>query len=76
MIRFKVPGHEINALIEERLAPALDGVQIEHAILALTTTLVEIIRPDLEEQELTNKVEEVGQLLMLQLSDSKEETIH
>ena len=76
IVKFQVSGEEINKVIEERLDPALDGLPTGTCILSMLTLIIEILRPDLEGEELIKEVMEASKMLMLSVAQDGLETIH
>lgn len=72
----EVPGAEIQQLIWERLMPALDGLPIPHAVLAMLSFCVIILKPNATPDELGFTVEEASKMIITSLAPVKEGSVN
>ena len=70
MNKITAPSEEVQRIIDEKIGPALEGEKTDHVLIALTVVLVEIIRPDLEGNELIDVVAETSKVIALYLNQS------
>lgn len=67
-----IDGRDIQALIFKKLAPACKGERLSHAILALLTYSVILMKPDIEIADLQDTVMSTSEFMMLKLATPEE----
>lgn len=68
-----VNGKDIQRIVYDKLAPACETEELDHAILSMLTFTVILIKPDIKEQQLKDAVMNVSEYLILQLMDESTE---
>jgi hypothetical protein len=71
-----VEGREIQRLVFDRIAPAIEGESIEAAVLSLLTMAVLVMKPDVTIERLQEIVLQTSETLILSMEDFNPENAH
>jgi len=66
-----VSGEEVQAILTERLIPAIADLERSKVMLCLLTFFVTLMKPDLSSDELTRTVRDTSQFVCLMLSEQR-----
>lgn len=66
-----VSGDEIEAIIAQRLIPAIADIERTKVMLSLLSFFMVLMKPDLSAEELTNAVQQTSQFACLVLSEQQ-----
>ena len=71
-----VDGRDIQRLIFDRLAPAVEGEPLSHAVLSMLTFAVLLMRPGIELDKLQDIVMSVSEHMVLAMGDPTNTTVN
>jgi hypothetical protein len=71
-----VDGRDIQRLIYDRLAPAVEGEPLSHAVLSMLTFAVLLMRPSIELEKLQEVVMAVSEHMVLAMGDPSNTSVN
>lgn len=66
----------INDVIQQRLAPALEGTEESVAIASMLTLILLLMKPEIEADEIATKVQDISAYLVTLIDDATTERIN
>jgi hypothetical protein len=67
-----VDGRDIQRLIFDRLAPAVEGEPLSHSVMAMITFAVLLMRPDIDLELLQDVVMSTSEHMIMAMTDTPE----